>query len=105
MYDVKHLEPVPKELDYVKTVIAPKSMPDATSIVEPLDVVDLNIDSSIKKQVSVISKLSLDEKENLAALLKEYSDVFAWKYKDMPRLNLKMVSHALNICPGSKSVK
>ena len=106
MSDVKYLETVSEELDYVKTVAAPKSMQDGSaSVVEPLDVVDLSTDPSVQKQVSISSQLSLEVRENLVTLLKEYKDVFAWKYEDMPGLNPEMVCHALNVSPGSKPIK
>ena len=47
----------------------------------------------------------MEEKQNFVELLREHSDVFAWKYEYMPGLNPEMVCHALNIIPGSKLVK
>ena len=37
-------------------------------------------------------------------LLKEYMDVFAWTYDEMPSLDLGLVVHALNVDPGVKPV-
>ena len=37
-------------------------------------------------------------------MLKEFHDVFAWQYEEMPGLDPKMVSHALNIELGAKPV-
>ena len=38
------------------------------------------------------------------SLLKEFHDVFAWQYEEMPGLDPEMVSHALNIELGAKPV-
>ena len=37
-------------------------------------------------------------------LLKEYTDVFAWTYDEMPSLDPRLVVHALNVDPGVKLV-
>jgi len=41
----------------------------------------------------------------LIALLKEYKDVFAWDYEEMPGLDPKVVTHKLNANPKAKPVK
>ena len=38
-------------------------------------------------------------------LLKEYRDVFAWTYEEMPGLDPSLVVHRLSITPGVKPVK
>ncbi|KAL6199549.1 hypothetical protein ACLB2K_029333 [Fragaria x ananassa] len=48
--------------------------------------------------------LSTEERKHLVELLKEFSDVFAWNYEEMPRLNLSLVCHTLNVEPGAKPV-
>jgi len=54
----------------------------------------------------LISKsLSLPEKEDLISLVREYIDVFAWNYEDMPRLDPQVAMHRLNINPYAKPVK
>ena len=37
-------------------------------------------------------------------LLKEFSNVFAWNYEEMPGLNPSLVCHTLNVEPGAKPV-
>ena len=44
------------------------------------------------------------EKAQLISLLKEYIDVFAWEYHEMPNLDSNLVAHALNEEPGAKPV-
>ena len=50
------------------------------------------------------SQLTIQEKEQLVTLLKEYMDVFAWTYNEMPGLDPKLVVHAFNVDPGVKPV-
>jgi len=41
----------------------------------------------------------------LLALIREYIDVFAWNYEDMPGLGPQIAMHRLNIKPDIKPVK
>jgi len=45
------------------------------------------------------------EKEEMIVLVKEYIDVFAWNYEDMPGLDPQVAMHRLNIRPDAKPVK
>jgi len=57
------------------------------------------------KPISISESLSLIEREELIALVREYIDVFAWNYEDMPGLDPQVAMHRLNIKPDVKSVK
>ncbi|XP_071900778.1 uncharacterized protein [Coffea arabica] len=46
-----------------------------------------------------------EEKEGLNALLREYSQVFAWTVENMPGIPTDLAAHHLNIDPRFKSVK
>ena len=39
------------------------------------------------------------EKSELVLLLKEFKDVFAWDYSEMPRLDPRLITHTLNVDP------
>ena len=54
--------------------------------------------------ISINPLLMPPEKKELLSLLKEYRDVFAWQYEEMPGLDPEMVAHAFNIEPGAKPV-
>ena len=71
---------------------------------EKLDEVDLSADPQKPRPISISSKLSEDEKLELILLLKEFRDVFAWDYSEMPRLDPGLVVHTLNIDPEAKPV-
>ena len=41
--------------------------------------------------------LAATQREELVKLLKQYINVFAWSYDDMPRLSTNIISHKLSI--------
>ena len=54
-------------------------------------------DEANPKPIFISENLSPSEKEDLIYLIREYKDVFAWNYKDMPGLDLQIAMHRLNI--------
>src|SRR3954467_12762584 len=62
-------------------------------------------DEANPKPIYISDTLSQDEKADLIALIREYIDIFAWHYKDMPGLDPKVAMHRLNIKAGAKPVK
>jgi len=44
-------------------------------------------------------------REELTALLKDYQDIFAWSYQDMPGLSFEIVQHRLPLNPECSLVK
>ncbi len=69
---------------------------------EELEVIDLSSDPSVQKLVSISTSLSGSERTQLVALLKEYQDVFAWQYNEMPGIDPMLVAHSLNVEPRAK---
>jgi hypothetical protein len=57
------------------------------------------------KPIFISESLSPLEKEGITALAKEFMDVFAWSYEDMPGLDPQIAMHRLNINPDVKPVK
>jgi len=45
------------------------------------------------------------KKQDLMSLIKEYIDVFAWSFEDMPGLDPQVAMHRLNIKPDAKLIK
>ena len=70
---------------------------------EPLETVNLGSEEE-RKEVKVGALLSSAVKECLIELLKEFSDVFAWSYQDMPGLETNIVEHRLPLKPGCPPV-
>ena len=44
-------------------------------------------------------------REELTGLLRDYQDIFAWSYQDMPRLCLDIVQHRLPLNPECSPIK
>ena len=57
------------------------------------------------KPISISEGLSLIERKEVIALVREYINVFAWNYEDMLRLDPQVAMHRLNIKPDVKPVK
>lgn len=66
--------------------------------------VNLN-DEREERSVKISKDLPEGEKRKLVAFLKEYKDVFAWNYEEMPGLDPELVTHKLNVDPKSKPMK
>jgi len=58
-----------------------------------------------KKMEKISKNLSEKERGKLVALLKEYMDVFAWSYQEMPGLSPNLVVHKLKVNPNAKPMK
>uniref|UniRef100_A0A2N9INK7 Integrase catalytic domain-containing protein n=1 Tax=Fagus sylvatica TaxID=28930 RepID=A0A2N9INK7_FAGSY len=71
---------------------------------EELEVINLSFDPNVYRPVSISASLSVEERMHLVELLKEYQDVFAWQYDEMPGIDPKLVAHSLNVEPGTRPV-
>ena len=71
---------------------------------EKLEEVDLGFGSQEPRPISISSSLTKKEKSELILLLKEFKDVFTWDYSEMPKLDLGLVVHTLNVDPEAKPV-
>ncbi|KAI5435605.1 hypothetical protein KIW84_022132 [Lathyrus oleraceus] len=71
---------------------------------EQIELVNLGFEDDLK-EVKIGSRLYPDAKKGLVDLLREYSDVFAWSYQDMPSLDSEIVEHILPLKPKYPPVK
>ena len=71
---------------------------------EELKEINLGVELGSQKPIFINSQLTIQEKEQLVTLLKEYTDVFAWTYNEMLGLDPGLVVHALNVDPGVKPI-
>src|ERR1044072_1884910 len=71
---------------------------------EPLEAINLGSEKD-KKEVNIRASLNSSVKSKLINLLKEYVDVFAWSYQDMPGLDTRIVEHHLPLRPECPPVK
>ena len=71
---------------------------------EPLEVINLGSEED-PKEVKIGASLHPDVKRRLIELLKEYVDIFAWSYQDMPGLDTDIVEHRLSLKPECPPIK
>ena len=71
---------------------------------EELEEVDLGSSSQESRPIKISASLTRKEKSKLVLLLKGFKDVFAWDYSEMPRLDLELVAHTLNVDPEAKPI-
>jgi hypothetical protein len=91
--DEGSMEEPQEEVDYQPSLAA-----------EDLEVINLSDNPEIQRPISISASLSAEERTSLVKLLKEYQDVFAWQYDEMPGLDPGLVAHALNVEPGTRPV-
>ena len=91
-----------KEEEKDEEVVAEK---DAQVVAEErLKEVDLGSGSQEPRPISISASLTEKQKSELILLLKEFKDVFAWDYSEMPSLDPGLVAHTLNVDPEAKPV-
>jgi len=71
---------------------------------EETELVDLGT-SNGKKEVKIGMGMTAPIHEELMAQLKNYQDIFAWSYQDMPGLSSDIVQHRLPLNPEFSPVK
>ena len=71
---------------------------------EELEEVDLGSDSQEPRPILISASLTETEKSELILLLKEFKDIFAWDYNEMPGLDPGLVAHTLNVDLEAKPV-
>ena len=71
---------------------------------EKIEMVNLGSEKD-KKEVKVGTAMSAAVRERLVKLLRDFKDVFAWSYQDMPGLDPEIVQHKLPLKLGCRPVK
>jgi hypothetical protein len=71
---------------------------------EELELINVNTEHD-KKELKIGMLITTDMRSELVALLREYVDIFAWSYADMPGLDTEIVVHRLPLIDGCRSVK
>ncbi|KAI5399128.1 hypothetical protein KIW84_064489 [Lathyrus oleraceus] len=71
---------------------------------ENLETVNLGSEDCVR-EVKIGALLEESVKKGLIKLLREYSDIFAWSYEDMPGLDTEIVQHFLPLKPECVPVK
>ena len=71
---------------------------------EKLEEISLGPNPREPRPISISSRMSGKEKSKLILLLKEFRDVFAWDYNEMPGLDLRLIVHTLNVDLEAKPI-
>ena len=71
---------------------------------EQIEVVNIGTEEQ-KREVRIGAALEESVKQRLIAMLREYADIFAWSYEDMPGLDTDIVVHRLPLKEDSPPVK
>ncbi|WJX45728.1 hypothetical protein P8452_32589 [Trifolium repens] len=71
---------------------------------EAVELINLGTDEE-KREIKIGALLEASIKERVIDLLKEYVDIFAWSYQDMPGLDPEIVEHRLPLKPECPPVK
>ncbi|XP_058766815.1 uncharacterized protein LOC131640439 [Vicia villosa] len=70
---------------------------------EPIETVNLGTEE-MRREVKIGASLNEYVKEKLIGMLKEYSDIVAWSYEDMPGLDTDIVLHRLPLKKNSPPI-
>ena len=73
--------------------------------IEELEVVTLAEEGEELKEVKIETHVTTEQKEALIALLREFHEIFAWSYQDMPGLDTDIVVHKIPLKPKCKPVR
>ncbi|XP_039687894.1 uncharacterized protein [Medicago truncatula] len=68
---------------------------------EEIEIINLGTEED-KKEIKIGALLEVSVKKRIIELLREYNEIFAWSYKDMPGLDPDVVEHRLPLkseCP------
>jgi hypothetical protein len=63
---------------------------------DPIEEIDIG-DGITPRPTFINKNMSLEHKDAIMKLLKEYVDCFVWNYREMPKLNRELVEHRLSI--------
>jgi len=73
--------------------------------IEEIEVVNLANEGESEKPVKIRVKFPKDMKPKLIALLKEFKEMFAWSYQDMPGLDTEIVLPRILVKPECPLVR
>ncbi|KAI5400198.1 hypothetical protein KIW84_065212 [Lathyrus oleraceus] len=95
--DVKEIpDEITRLLEHEEKIILPH--------LENLETVNLGSEVCVR-EVKIGALLEESVKKRLIELLREFLDVFAWSYEDMPGLDINIVQHFQPLKPECRSVK
>jgi hypothetical protein len=96
------------------TVVVISTVPGSThdvfaernlSNISPTIPIDISVKPGIVETVNIGASCSPDEIVTYTALFKEFCDIFAWSYKEMPGIDPSIVVHEIKTYPEAKPVR
>jgi hypothetical protein len=75
------------------------------SNISPMIPIDISIKPGIVENVHIGASCSSDEIVTYTSLFKEFRDIFAWSYEEMPGIDPAIVVHEIKTYPGAKPVR
>uniref|UniRef100_A0A2N9FY26 Integrase catalytic domain-containing protein n=1 Tax=Fagus sylvatica TaxID=28930 RepID=A0A2N9FY26_FAGSY len=89
----------------VKTWTCVPLLQRVSSSNESWKLVNLANEGEEPREVKIGTRCAAEQKEALIALLREFHEIFAWSYQDMPGLDTDIVVHKIPLKPECKPVK
>jgi hypothetical protein len=74
------------------------------SNISPTIPIDISVKPGIVENVHIGASCSPDEIITYTSLFKEFRDIFAWSYEEMPGINPAIVVHEIKTYPGAKPI-
>jgi hypothetical protein len=75
------------------------------SNISPTIPIDISVKPRIVENVHIGASCSPDEIVTYTSLFKEFRDIFAWSYEEMPGIDPSIVVHEIKTYPGAKPVR
>jgi len=97
-HDTERLEEVPNLPQDILEALNIESVGSKPNTKETM-VINLPEEGEEEKPFKIGVNFPKDMKEELIALLKEFKEIFAWSYQDMPGLDTKIVVHRILVKP------
>jgi len=73
--------------------------------IKEIEMVNLANEGENEKLIKIGVNFPKDMKPELIVLLKEFREIFAWSYQDMPRLDTEIVVHRIPVKPKCPPVR
>jgi hypothetical protein len=75
------------------------------SNISPTIPIDISVKPGIVENVNIGTSCSAEEIVTYTSLFKEFRDIFAWSYEEMPGIDPSIVVHEIKTYPGAKPVR
>ena len=67
--------------------------------------IDISVKEGVVENINLGANCMPDKVVSYTALFKEFRDVFAWSYEEMPRIDPSIIIHEIKTYPNAKPVR